>query len=254
MSIPVIGAATSLLGGLVGGAGQYNDTQRGMTAYRNLANRGVSTLEGGKSASNQAFSPYTNAGQVGVAGQTAATQNYLQNVGASPDAGQFKTTAQGTQAYLDPSAAYSTDQANRALQASALAKGGVGGGLARALSNNANKMAMTNWNNAFQQQLGTNQQNYNQAANQWSQSKSAQDSNVANYAGLTNTGLQATSGNQANQLAYNQGINQNYVNQADAMQSGWNAKGQIFNNTANAFGKGLSGLVGGIFGSAGGKP
>lgn len=250
MAIPVLAAiaAAKTAGGLIGGIGQYNDTQRGMNAYKNLANQGVSTMQGGKKASDAAYSPYTQAGQTGVQGQTAATQNYLNAVGTGPQANQYKTTAQGTQAYLDPSANYSTDQANRAMQASALAKGGVGGGLGRALSNNANKMAMTNYNNAFQQQLGANQQNFGQANQQFQNNMAAQNQNIANYTNLTNTGLQATQGNQQNQLAYNQGINQNYLNQADAMQSGWNAKGQIFNNTAYATADNIIGGIGSIFG------
>lgn len=250
MAIPVLAAiaAAKTAGGLIGGIGQYNDTQKGMTAYKNLANQGVSTLKEGKEASNQAYSPYTQAGQTGVQGQTAATQNYLNAVGTGPQASQYKTTAQGTQAYLDPSANYSTDQANRAMQASALAKGGVGGGLARALSNNASKMAMTNWNNAFQQQATANQQNFGQANQQYQNNFAAQNQNLANYSNLANMGLNATTANQGNQLAYNQGINSNYLNQADATQSGWNAKGQIFNNTANATANNITGGIGSILG------
>ena len=127
-------------------------------------------------------------------------------------------------------------------------KGGVGGGLARALSNNANKMAMTNYNNAFQQQMGANQQNFGLANQQFQNNFNAQNQNMQNYQNLANMGMQATQGNQANQLAYNQGISNNYINQAAAQQSGWNAKGQIFNNTANATANNVTGGIGSIFG------
>lgn len=233
----IAAAAAKATGGLVGGVGQYNDTQKGMTAYRNLANQGVQTMQQGKTGANVAFDPYSKAGKTGVQGQTAAAQGYLGAV----DPSQYKSTAAGTQAWLDPSASYSTDQANRAMQASALAKGGMGGGLAKALANNAQKMAMTNWNNAAQQQFQANNQNF-------AQNKSAQDANVANWSGLAQQGLQATGQNQQLQGQYNSGINQNFMNQGDAMQSGWNAKGKIFNDTSKDLGDTVSGGIMKVFG------
>lgn len=225
-------AAAKALGSGIGAYGAYQDVQRGATAYNNLAGQGRNTLESGKTASNEAYSPYTQAGKTGVSGLTSAVQNYTQNAQAGmPNA--ERTTAQGTSAWLDPSAAYSTDQANRAIQASALAKGGVGGGLAKALSNNANKMAMTNWNNAYNQQLQANNLNFGQGQQLWQNNKAIQDANIANYQGLTNTGLSATSGNQANQLAYNQGINTNYMANAENAQNAWNTKAGIFNKGVN---------------------
>lgn len=236
----IAAAAAKATGGLVGGIGQYNDTQKGMTAYRNLANQGVQTMQQGKSGANAAFDPYSKAGKTGVQGQTAATQGYLGAV--NPEA--YKSTAGGVNAWLDPSAAYSTDQANRTMQASALAKGGMGGGLAKALANNAQKMAMTNWNNAAAQQFQANNQNF-------AQNKGAQDANVANWAGLTQQGLSATGQNQQLQAGYNSGINQNFMGQGDAMQSGWNSKGKIFNDTAAGLGNNIGGGIMSIFG--GGK-
>lgn len=239
----IAAAAAKTAGGLVGGIGQYNDTQRGMTAYKNLANQGVQTLQQGKQEANAAYSPYTTAGATGVSGQTAATQGYLGNVGSAPDASGYKSTAAGVSDWLNPSAAYSTDQATRTAQASALAKGGMGGGLAKALANNAQQMAMTNWNNAAAQQLAANGQNYNQASQAWQNNKSAQDSNVSNYSALAQQGLQATGQNQQLQAGYNSGINQNYLGQADAMQSGWNSKGKIFNDTSTGLGNNLGGGI-----------
>lgn len=230
------GGVGNIAGTLIGGNGQINDIQQGMTAYKNLANQGVRALQQGQSGANAAFNPYSSAGTTGVQGQTAATQGYMGAVNPSA----YKTSAGGVSDWLNPSAAYSTDQANRAMQASALAKGGVGGGLAKALANNAQKMAMTNWNNAASQQLAANGQNFQQ-------NKSAQDSNVANWSGLAQQGLQATGQNQQLQAGYNSGINQNFQGQADAMQSGWNAKGKVFNDTSKDTGNALGKLVGGLF-------
>ena len=244
----IAAAAAKATGGLVGGIGQYNDTQRGSKAYRNLANQGINQLQQGKQEANAAFSPYTNAGVEGVAGQTAATQGYMGNVGTAPGAAGYKTTAGGVSDWLNPSAAYSTDQANRAIQASALAKGGVGGGLAKALSNNANQMAMTNWNNAAAQQQGANAQNFGQASTEWTNNKAAQDANLGHWSNLSGMGLQATGANQNLQGQYNTGIDKNWQGQGDAVQSAWNAKGKIFNDTSTRFGDDLGGGISKIWG------
>lgn len=240
-------AAAKALGSGIGAHGAYNDVQRGATAFNNLASAGRDTLTKGKEGSTEAYKPYTDAGKQGVAGLTSAVGSYKQDASAGMPT-QQTTTAQGTQAWLDPSAAYSMDQSNKAIQASALAKGGVGGGLAKALSNNASKMAMTNWNTAYNQQLNANNQNFNQGQQLWQNNKSVQDSNIANLQGLTNVGLQGTQANQGNQLAYNQSINSNYIDNAKNAQEAWNTKAGIFdkgvNRTVSAAIPGISAIFG----------
>ena len=245
MVIPLLtAAAAKTAGGLIGGVGNYNNVQKGMTAGKNYYNQGESYLNKGKADANAAYSPYTNAGTIGASGSTNAVQNYAQNASKGmADLNASRTTAGGTQAYLDPSAAYSSNQANKAIEASAIAKGAAGGGLAKALSNNANKLAMTNWNNAFNQQMGANNQNFNQANTNWQNNATVQQNNVGNWQNLANMGLSATQGNQANQLAYNQNLNLNRMGLGDNQQSGWNAKGKIFNDTSTAFGNNLGGGI-----------
>lgn len=246
----IAAAAAKTVGGLFGGIGQYNDTQRGMTSYRNLANQGITALQQGKADANAAFSPYTDAGKTGVSGLTGATQGYTDTAMSGMPTAQT-TTPQGTQAWLDPSADYSTAQANKAMQASALAKGGAGGGLARSLANNAQKMAMTNWNNAAQQQMQANNQNFQQNQQNWQNKFNVANQNVGNWQNLANVGLTATGQNQGLQAQYNAGINSNYLSQAGANQQGWNKKGEIYNKTATDLVNNIGGGIGAIFG--GGK-
>lgn len=252
MALPAIlaaAAAAKTIGGLAGGIGQYNDTQRGATSYRNLANRGIQSLEQGKQGANAAFQPYSEAGAQGASGAASAVGGYQgQAMQGMADPNATRTTAQGTQAFLDPSAAYSTDQSRRGLQASALAKGGVGGGLARAVARDAQDRAMTNWNNAFQQQATANQQNFGQANQAWQNRNQVLMNNVSNYQNLMNAGLQGAQANQQIQLGYNQGINQNMMNQGDATQGAWNAKGKIFNDTATGLGNNIGGGITSIWG------
>ena len=235
--------------GLISGLGQSSKVRDGMDAFKASANQGIATYNQGKQASDQAFNPYTGVGSAASGQLGSAARDYKgEALAGMPQ--QQTTTAQGTQAWLDPSAAYSMDQANRATQASALAKGGMGGGLAKALSNNANKMAMTNWNNAYNQQLGANAQNFNQGNQLWQNKKSALDTNINNLQGVSDMGLTAQNANQGNQLAYNQGINSNYMGVANSQQSGNNQIGKLFADTANNVG---NNLVSGISSIWGGK-
>lgn len=237
------------IGSAIGAYGANDRVQKGMTAFNNLAGAGRNTLEAGKQGSTQAFDPYAQTGSAASGQLGTAGRDYKGEALAGMPQQQL-TTAQGTQAWLDPSAAYSMDQASKATQASALAKGGMGGGLAKALSNNANQKAMTNWNNAYNQQLGANAQNFGQANLNWQNKKGVLDTNVGNLQTIANMGLSATNANQVNQLAYNQDINKNYLSNAANSQKGWNDKAGIFDA---GVGRTVDNLVPGLTSIFGGK-
>lgn len=244
----ILGAslATKLAGSFLGGNAQNESTQQGMDAYKDYMNQGISTLNQGKSSSNAAFQPYTNAGTQGLQGYQTSIQNRQQAAQPSLSNSNPQTAISS---YLDPSAAYTSDQAMKATQASAIAKGGMGGGLAKALSNNANKMAMTNYNNAYQQMLDTGNQNFNQQNTIYGNKTAYDQSQIGNYGNLANMGLQATGTNQGLQYQYNNGINQNYGDLAASQQSGYNQKGKtsgdMWNNIGSSLSSGITSLFGG---------
>lgn len=244
----ILGAslATKLAGSFLGGNAQNESTQQGMDAYKDYMNQGISTLNQGKSSSNAAFQPYTNAGTQGLQGYQTSIQNRQQAAQPSLSNSNPQTAISS---YLDPSAAYTSDQAMKATQASAIAKGGMGGGLAKALSNNANKMAMTNYNNAYQQMLDTGNQNFNQQNTIYGNKTAYDQSQIGNYGNLANMGLQATGTNQGLQYQYNNGINQNYGDIAASQQSGYNQKGKtsgdMWNNIGSSLSSGITSLFGG---------
>lgn len=244
----ILGAslATKLAGSFLGGNAQNKSTQQGMDAYKDYMNQGISTLNQGKSSSNAAFQPYTNAGTQGLQGYQTSIQNRQQAVQPSLSNSNPQTAISS---YLDPSAAYTSDQAMKATQASAIAKGGMGGGLAKALSNNANKMAMTNYNNAYQQMLDTGNQNFGQQNTIYGNKTAYDQSQIGNYGNLANIGLQATGTNQGLQYQYNNGINQNYGDIAASQQSGYNQKGKtsgdMWNNIGSSLSSGITSLFGG---------
>jgi len=258
--IPAIIAAAvaaKMAGDYAGGQKAKDAINRGEAGYASKAQQGINTLEQGKQGATAAYNPYTTAGQYGVGGYTDATKNYLANVGTGPDASQYQSSPGQVSQYLDPSAAYTSDQASKATQASAMAKGGMGGGLAKALSNNANKMAMTNYNNAYQQMLGTNQQNYGLANQSFQNLFNTQNQNMANYGNLANMGLQATNANQNLLGQYNTGIGNIYGNWGTNIQSNANNKAGVGNAQAtgmgNSFLSGISSMYGAGAGQGGTK-
>lgn len=242
-----LGLGSKLLGGIIGANSQNDATQQGMDAYKQYAQQGIDTLNQGKASSNAAFQPYTNAGATGVTGYTDSIKNRQQ--AAQPNL-SVSNPQEALNKYLDPSAAYTMDQASKATQASALAKGGMGGGLAKALSNNANKMAMTNYNNAYQQMLDTGNQNFGQQNTIYGNKTAYDQSQIGNYGNLANMGLQATGTNQGLQYQYNNGINQNYGDIAASQQSGYNQKGKTSGDMWNGIGSSLSSGISSMFGAS----
>lgn len=240
MPAPILGAAASGVGSLVGGIMNSNDIQQGMQDFQNNVNQGTDVLKQGQAGSNAAFSPYTTAGATGASGMEAAIQGRTQ----APNAAVTDNSAGNAIAnYLDPSSAYSIDQANKEIQAEGIAGGAVGGGMEKALSNNANQMAQTNYNNAYSQMLaGNNLTNTQQNTNAQNTNNFTQQQ-VGNFGQLAGLGLNATSSNQGLQAGYNSGINSNFGDIAVDQQSGYNALGKNANNTATNAGNSAGGIL-----------
>jgi hypothetical protein len=245
---PLIAAAAAKVAGpIVGGYGNSQDISTGMAGYQNDVNAGTDVLNQGKADASAAYSPYTANGVTGTNGLAASIQDRQQATGPALS----NTSPDSVDAYLNPSAAYSTDMANKSIQAQAIASGGAGGGMLKALSNNANQMGMTNYNSAYQQMLDTNNQNFGQQQQQYTNNNDFQQQQIGNYAGLAGQGLSATGANQQLQSGYNDGINKNWNNIATNEQSAWDALGKNFNDTSVATGNNISGGISDIFKSGG---
>ena len=222
-----------------------NDIQQGMHAFNNAVGQGTGVLQAGQQGANQAYSPYTQAGAGAIGNEANAINNRVQ--ATNPTA--TNTNPNDVSQYLNPSAAYSQDQAMKQAQAAGIAGGAVGGGLLKAISNNANQMAQTNWNNAYNQMLQTNQQNFGQGQQLYQNNNDYQQQQIQNLGGLAGLGLQANNANQNLQLGYNNGINQNWNNIASNDQTAYNALGQNalqgVTNTTKGIQGGLTSLFGG---------
>ena len=168
---------------------------------------------------------------------TASYQNLL---------GQGNTAAQPTQsaafsydANTDPSTQYRIDQANKAIESSAVAGGKAGGGLAKALAANSQNMASQEYQNAYNRYLAQNQQDFGQQQQIYNNQTQNYQTQLAGYGNLMNTGLQATQGTTSAAQGYGSAINQNYGNAANlAYNSGA--------DRASAIGGGMKSLFSGI--------
>jgi hypothetical protein len=249
--IPAVAAAAAakVAGPLIGGYGNSQDISTGMADYNNDANAGRSLLEVGKQAATEAYSPYTQAGATGVSGYTSAITGRTQATNPTLS----NTSASDVSQYLDPSAAYTSDQARKQSQAAGIATGAVGGGLEKAISNNANQAAQTNWNNAYNQMLSTNNQNFQQQQQQYTNNNDYQQSQISNYGNLANVGLSAVNSNQQLQSGYNQAENQDWMHQGENSQSAWNNLGANFNKTAGDTANAIGGGISSVWPATGGK-
>lgn len=245
LPVAAIGLGANLLGGLFGGMSQNDATQKGMTDFRNYTNQGTNVLEAGKSGVGDAFNPYTAAGATGAAGFANSIQNRTQ--ANQPTLSQSNPQTALTQ-YLDPSAAYTSNEALKATQASALAKGGMGGGLAKALGNQAQDYAMKNYNNAYQQMLDTGNQAFGQENTIYGNKTAFDQAQIGNYGNLAQLGLGATGTSQQLLGNYNKDINQNYSDIANAMMSGQNQKGKTTSDMFTGLGSNLASGITSIFG------
>ncbi len=246
MGLPAIVAAagSKIIGNVAGGLWNSRDISKGMESYRDNVNQGTQTLQGGIQGANDAFSPYTSTGAAATTDALSAIQNRQQ--AAQPTLSSVDPSQ--AMGYLDPSAAYSTDQSGKAIQAAALASGGGGGGMLRALSNNASDRAMTNYNNAYSQMLDTANTNFGQQQQQYANQTEYDQSQIQNLAGLAGQGLSAVGANQGINAGYNAGINTNYGDIAANQQSGWNAHGKNAKDTLIGLGNDIAGGISNLWG------
>lgn len=226
----ISGTLTNGLGNYFGMSAASDSLNTANQDYQNLSNLGVDTLKQGAQAANASYSPYTSAGQTGVQGLTSGIVNRQQ--AATPTVTD-NSAQNAIDNYLNPSAAYTTDQSNKAMEANAIASGGTGGGLAKALAANTANLAMTNYNNAYNQMLQGNNQTFNQEQQNYQNNNDYQQQQIQNYGNLANLGLSANTANQQLQHGYNTGINADYQGQAE---TAWNtnaAKAKNFNSGIN---------------------
>lgn len=228
----------SLLGtvsSIAGGVGQSRAYSKGLRDYKNAVGQGTDQLRTGMETATQAYDPYAQAGVAGTQGELSAVQGRQQ--AALPQLQQ--TTATSAREWMDPSSNFMQDQARKAALSSGLATGATGGGMQKAIADNAAKMGLTAWNSAAGNALAANQANFGQQQQNYQNLTDYQQQQIGNYGNIANRGLQSQNALQGLLGQYNTGINQNYTGIADAALGVNAAKGNIWYNTMRDLGTGL---------------
>lgn len=231
------------IGSAVGANSALDELNDVKASYDQTMGRGIQTQQQGLDQANAAYLPYTGAAGSTLAGYTGDINGRQQAQG--PSLGSYDPNT-----YLNPSAAYTTSQANTAAQSSSLAHGGLGGGLAKALSNNANKMAMTNYNEAYQKMLDTNAQKFGQGQQLYTNATDYQQQQIANKGNAATLALQGL--NAGSQLAsgYRGNISNLYGKMADTGLDIGENKASLANSATTSA---TNSMTAGIGSMAGGK-
>ena len=172
------GIGANLLQGIMGAkasdraAQQMADAQRAALAFSQQA----------YGESKDRFAPYLQAGAGGlgrleglVSGMQAPEWTYQQ-----PDF-QFDK-------YKDPGAQFLIDQAMKAINSSAIAKGGLGGGAVNAINATAANLGNQAFQGAFGRHMDTSKMKYGQAADQYARQREFQNAQIAANQGLAQAG------------------------------------------------------------------
>lgn len=247
----------SLFGTLLSGgtnlwaANEGMDEQRkyineGTQAYKDQMAQGIAGLQAGQAGLAGGYSPYTTMGGDAAAGLAQGGYNAV--MPGQPVASNYGPSS--ADPWLSKISDYSLRKANAATQASALAKGGMGGGLARALSDQSQDYAKQYWQdantaaqNAANMNFGQQQQQYANAAN-WQNQQAGQQQAMAGLGLQAQSGLQGQNLDYARQLAnMHETLGGGLAGQANAKA---NLMGQYWGTAGNVAG-GMAGATGDAF-------
>lgn len=238
IGLTVGGIGANLLQGIMGKDASDRASQRMADAQR-------AALDYSKQVygeSKDRFDPYLRAGASGlgrleglVAGMQAPEWTYQQ-----PEF-QFDK-------FKDPGAQFLIDQAMKAINSSALAKGGLGGGAVNAINSTAANLGNQAFQGAFGRYMDTSKMKYGQAADQYARQREFQNAQIGANQGLAQAGQNAATtlggfGQAQGQYGGNMlsGIGQS---QAQGIMSGTNALLQGIGGAWNELGGGLGKMFG----------
>ena len=237
MNAGIPGAAAGL-GGLAGGlvgSGMIGDATK---AANKLYKQGRGYITDNNNQQRQDFQPFMQAGQDAV-GNVQSTLS-----AGSGAANPTLSQAFNFDAWQNPATQYRIDQANAGINASALAKGGVGGGLAKSLAANSQNMASEEYANTYDRYLKQNQQDFGQQQQLFTNDQNQWQQQLAGWQNLANMGLDATGTTGNIGLGYTNAYNTNLNNQAQlGYQSATDRAAAIGGGLKSAF-SGLSSLYG----------
>ena len=191
------GALAQGIGSFFGNQAQSDAASQAAAAYQQQAQQAQQFQQGVYNNAQTNLNPYVQAGQGALPSLQNAISNYTQ--------AQLPTTAAPfTESnWQDPGYTFRQQQANDAINAATASKGmTLGSGALKSLQTRNQDMASQEYQNSFQRNLASNQQNFGQQQQNYTNQMGYQNQNISNLGSLAGVGSGAASteaqvGNQA---------------------------------------------------------
>lgn len=243
LPLEIAALGSSLAGPLIGGLISGNAAKDAGAAQAAAAERAAALQERRYQETKAMMSPWLQTGEEAnqrlgglVAGMTQPGWNYQQ-----PDF-QFDK-------YKDPGAQYIMQQAMQAMNASSLARGGVGGGAAKAMQTQAADLSNTGYQSAFDRYMKKSAMDYGQEADKYARNLGWQNNVLDRNQALSAQGVgagQAIGGFGAN-AAWRAG---DYIGAGgDARAAGIMGAGNAQAGIASGLGQGIASGLGYLSGN-----
>ena len=226
------------------GSSSANRAKAAGREYAGKAAEGRKALAAGRAGVTEGFRPYTQLGSqmAGQYGTEVAKGQSQPGFSYTPDEFNFSTTS-------DPGAQYRMEQANKALQASAIAKGGMGGGFAKALQANSQGLASQEYANSWNRNMEKNKFGYTQAADQYTRDYTSQQDYLNRLKSGSETGQAAAGTLGGLQQGYDSGTNSSWLSEGEAAlkaaglanEAQTGGESGMWQGLGGALGKGLQG-------------
>jgi len=235
----VAGNAMGMIGNIAGGVVTDSMLSSGMDNAGKRYGMGIDYLKQGNAQQRGDFQPYMQAGQQGL-GRYQGMLDQGNQAAMPQQSGAFSFDQ-----WQDPSARWSMDQSNKAIQASMIARGAAGGGMGKALQANAANLAGQQYQNAFQRYLAQNQQDFGQQQQQFANQTDNWKTRLGGYGNLAQAGQQAAGTSGQLGLGYGHGVMIGYQNWGNQMLQNAGDRAGVMGKTISGAGKDLGSMIGG---------
>jgi len=189
VAVPFGSALLEGVAGAFGGRSQSRAAQRAANAQIQAQREALELQKQMFGETKEMYRPYQEAGQRGATGYEDRITNFT-----NPELQYVQKDFNQTN-WKDPGYDYRLNEAQRLIDAQTSSKGmTLGSGALKAMQTRGQDMASQEYQNAFDRWQKDSALRYGQASDQWNRDYNFQNQDVANWANLMNTGMQATQG------------------------------------------------------------
>ena len=189
LAVPAGAALLEGIGGFLGGRSQSRAAQRAADAQIQAQQDAMNFQKQMYGDIRESYQPYQAAGGRGITGFEDRITNFT-----NPELQYVQKDFNQTN-WKDPGYDYRLNEAQRLIDAQTASKGmTLGSGALKAMQTRGQDMASQEYQNAFDRWQKDSALRYGQASDKWTRDYNFQNQDVANWANLMNTGMQANQG------------------------------------------------------------